>query len=56
VLRYSDLAPLLLGDGSAEEMIATGRLRATTRAARKLSLALFPAARWWRPPLDDLLA
>jgi hypothetical protein len=56
VLRYSDLAPLLLADCSAEEMLATGRLRATTRAARRAALALFPAARWWRPPLDDLLA
>ena len=56
VLRYSDLAPLLLTDCSAEEMLATGRLRATTRAARHTALALFPAARWWRPPLDDLLA
>jgi predicted N-acetyltransferase YhbS len=56
VLRYSDLAPLLLADCSAEEQLATGRLRATTRKARTLALALFPAARWWRPPLDDLLA
>jgi hypothetical protein len=56
VLRYSELAPLLLSDCSAEEMLATGRMRATTRLARQLVTGLFPTARWWRPPLDDLLA
>jgi GNAT superfamily N-acetyltransferase len=56
VLRYGDLAPLLLADCSAEEMLGTGRLRATTTAARRAAIALFPAAQWWRPPLDDLLA
>jgi hypothetical protein len=57
VLRYSDLAPLVLGDGSAEEWIEASRMRATSRTARQLAAALFPAASaWWRPPLDDLLA
>jgi predicted N-acetyltransferase YhbS len=56
VLRYGDLAPLLLADCSAEEMLATGRLRATTAAARVAAKALFSPTRWWRPPLDDLLA
>ena len=56
VLRYGDLAPLLLADCSAEEMLGTGRLRTTKAAARRAAIALFPAARWWRPPLDDLLA
>jgi predicted N-acetyltransferase YhbS len=56
VLRYADLAPLLVSDCSAEEMLATGRMRTTTAAARRAARALFPAACWWRPPLDDLLA
>lgn len=56
VLKYADFAPLLLGDCSAEDMLATSRLRATTRLARQLAVGLFPAANWWRPPLDDLLA
>jgi hypothetical protein len=56
VLRYTDLAPLLLADSTADELLATGRLRTTTRAARQLTTALFPTTRWWRPPLDDLLA
>jgi predicted N-acetyltransferase YhbS len=56
VLRYGDLAPLVLGDSSAEDLHALGRLRATTRTARRTAAALFPAAPWWRPPLDDLLA
>jgi predicted N-acetyltransferase YhbS len=56
VLRYGDLAPLLVSDCSAEEMLATGRMRATSAAARRAAKALFPAACWWRPPLDDLLA
>lgn len=56
VLRYGDLAPLLLEDSTAEELLATGRMRATTRTARRIAIGLFPTARWWRPPLDDLLA
>lgn len=56
VLRYADLAPLLLADGSAEEFLAAGRMKATTRAAHEAAAALFPRAAWWRPPLDDLLA
>jgi hypothetical protein len=56
VLRYSDLAPLVLGDGSADDWIASGRMRANSRTARQLAAALFPVAAWWRPPLDDLLA
>jgi predicted N-acetyltransferase YhbS len=56
VLRYGDLAPLLLADLPAEELIAAQRLKGTTRTARELALALFPRAAWWRPPLDDLLA
>jgi predicted N-acetyltransferase YhbS len=56
VLRASDLAPLLLGEASAEDMLAIGRLRAATRTGRQLATALFPNACWWRPPLDDLLA
>jgi GNAT superfamily N-acetyltransferase len=55
-LRSADLAPLLLGECPAEEMLAGGRLRAGTRKAGQLATGLFPAARWWRPPLDDLLA
>jgi predicted acetyltransferase len=56
VLRYADLAPLLLGGVSAEELFAAGRLRASTRRATQVALALFAAGQWWRPPLDDLMA
>jgi hypothetical protein len=56
VLAYSDLAPLLLGDLSAETMIQSGRLKPNTTRARQLASALFTGAPWWRPPLDDLLA
>lgn len=56
VLRSCDLAPLLLSETSAEEMLNSGRVRVTTRTARDLALPLFPTAPWWRPPLDDLLA
>lgn len=56
ILRYADLAPLLLGDSTAADLLATGRMRATTRKATQLATALFPSSHWWRPPLDDLLA
>jgi hypothetical protein len=56
MLRYGDLAPLLLGDCTAEELLARGRLNATTRKARDAACGLFARTSWWRPPLDDLLA
>lgn len=56
ILRYADLAPLLLGGQSYEALAAAGRLRTTTSKAKVLAAALFPAGNWWRPPLDDLLA
>jgi predicted N-acetyltransferase YhbS len=56
ILRYADLAPLLLGGQSFEDLAGGGRLRATTGKAAALAAGLFPAGNWWRPPLDDLLA
>ena len=56
MLTYSDLAPLLLGDISVEEMMGANRLRATTKRARQIADAIFPNAFYFRPPLDDLLA
>ncbi|HZN34984.1 MAG TPA: GNAT family N-acetyltransferase [Pirellulaceae bacterium] len=55
-LRYTDLAPLLLGDQSAADLAAANRLRASTKKSNHLAAALFPGNSWWRPPLDDLLA
>jgi len=56
ILRDADLAPLVLGDQSAADLIAAGRLRGTTRQATEIAVELFPTGNWWRPPLDDLLA
>jgi hypothetical protein len=56
VLAYADLAPLLLGDVSAEAMIQSNRLRATTQRARQIASVLFPGDIYFRPLLDDLLA
>jgi predicted N-acetyltransferase YhbS len=56
VLAYSDLAPLLLGDLSAEAMIQSGRVKPTSNRARQLAATLFTGTPWWRPALDDLLA
>jgi hypothetical protein len=56
VLAYSDLAPLLLADTSAEAMIQANRLRATTKRARQLATLIFRGDGYFRPPLDDLLA
>lgn len=55
-LKCADLAPLVLGDCPAAEMLSRGRIHAGTPRARQLAAALFPSSRWWRPPLDDLLA
>ena len=55
-LGYSDLAPLLLGECGAEQMIHSRRIKPTTEKARQLAIALLPGNSWWRPPLDDLLA
>jgi hypothetical protein len=55
-LGYCDLAPLVLGDCGAQQMIQSGRARATTEKARQFAAALLPGDSWWRPPLDDLLA
>jgi predicted acetyltransferase len=54
-LRSSDLAPLVLGDTSAREMVMLGKLKGNSNKARQLADVLFPAGAWWRPPLDDLL-
>jgi predicted N-acetyltransferase YhbS len=56
VLAYSDLAPLLLGDVGALEMMESNRMRATTQKAKQLAAMLFPGDIYFRPPLDDLLA
>jgi predicted acetyltransferase len=56
VLGYSDLTPLLLGDTSAETMIQSSRLRATTLRAKQAASQIFPGDLYFRPPLDDLLA
>jgi len=56
ILRDADVTPLVLGDCSAEEMLTRGRMRAGTPRAKLLASALFKSSRWWRPPLDDLLA
>jgi GNAT superfamily N-acetyltransferase len=55
-LRSRDLAALLLGHWSPEELVESGRAKASTKAARQLAAVLFPKLPWWRPPLDDLLA
>ena len=56
IVRDSDLAPLVLGDGGAAGLEAAGRLRCSTAAARSAAACLFPSNVWWRPALDDLLA
>jgi hypothetical protein len=55
-LRLRDLAPLVLGHWDLADMLAAGRLTASSKAARNLGGVLFPQLPWWRPPLDDLLA
>jgi hypothetical protein len=51
-----DLAPLLLGHWELADLVETGRIKASNKAALRLGTALFPKLPWWRPPLDDLLA
>jgi predicted acetyltransferase len=53
-VRTSDLASLILGDIGADKMTGSGRLKASSVAARRMAAALFPTGPWWRPPLDDL--
>jgi predicted acetyltransferase len=55
-VRYGDLAALVLGDMSAQEMAAAKRLKASSRKALLMAGAVFPGGAWWHPPLDDLLA
>lgn len=56
ILRYAELAALLLEDCTADAMLTSGRLKATTRPAKDAATALFCRSAWWRPLLDDLLA
>jgi hypothetical protein len=51
-----DFVPLLLGAESPCSLREAGRLQASTQKAFRLASALFGNARWWHPPLDDLLA
>jgi predicted acetyltransferase len=55
-LTRRDMTPLLLGHWSAEEAIASGRIRASTRLAQEAARLLFPRLPWFRPPLDELLS
>ncbi|MEX2175829.1 MAG: GNAT family N-acetyltransferase [Pirellulaceae bacterium] len=55
-LRRRDLTPLLLGHWNLPDLIAAGRIRASTPGAAQIGRVLFPKLPWWRPPLDDLLA
>lgn len=55
-LSQADLAPLLLGDGGAEDFLRAGKLTGNTPKARQLAAAIFPPRQWWRPVLDDLTA
>jgi GNAT superfamily N-acetyltransferase len=55
-LRLRDLAPLFLGHWELADLIESGRIRASSKTARRLGAMLFPKLPWWRPPLDDLLA
>jgi predicted acetyltransferase len=55
-LPITDLAPLVLGERSADALAQTGRLTSSTAKSLTIANALFPGWRWWRPVLDDLLA
>jgi predicted acetyltransferase len=54
--RCGDFASLVLGEAGADELAASGRLKASNKMASSLAAALFPNNGWWRPSLDDLLS
>jgi hypothetical protein len=56
VLSDKGLAPIILGDCGAHDLLSGGRIKPTSAKAARLASALFPASAWWRPLLDDLLA
>ena len=54
--RQSQWVQLLLGHADVRQLVAAGRIGASTQTAVELAAALFPPLPLWHPPLDDLLA
>ncbi len=53
--NVAEFTRLAMGHVNVEEVLKTGRLKASTQVAVQTAAALFPPLPLWRPPMDELV-